>query len=370
MALTAIHSEDVEEEFVKPFTLRLQLLTVQNEIQTTALIDSGADCNVMSYAMWEKLGKPELTPSKLSFQSFSGLLTSSLGKIQIKARVQDQATYISFHVADKEQTATDLVLGRQWIGQTNFQINWATRKYTALIDSIELVGQSSELEDPPQPKQSQEDNSGSPIKLAQPSFAWIQDEENPTHGWKANMELLQVQGYKAQQSGRSKMIKCWVPRSSYQALPVQCQKAVNYRQKAQKKEATMVWRPKSSSPSTTQPNPSIKKKSNSSSSSILVKRQPLKPRWVPKTILHTQRFYKGNTMLWLPKQNQPGKISKNETHPVLDQTKPLKLDASKASAIQKEYPYTLTITQRAYNLQKLLFGKASLSINDLISKRT
>ena len=82
----------------------------------TALIDSGADCNVMSYAMWEKLGKPELTPSKISFQSFSGLLTSSLGKIQIKARVQDQATYISFHVADKEQTATDLVIGRQWIG--------------------------------------------------------------------------------------------------------------------------------------------------------------------------------------------------------------------------------------------------------------
>ena len=75
-------------------------------------------------------------------------------------------------------------------------------------------------------------------------------------------------------------------------------------------------------------------------------------------------------MLWLPKKNQPKKISKGETHPVPDHTKPLKLDASKASTIQKEYPYTLTITQRAYNLQKLLFGKASLSINDLISKRT
>ena len=145
---------------------------------------------------------------------------------------------------------------------------------------------------------------------------------------------------------------------------------MNYQQKAQEKITTMVWRPKSSSPSTTQPSPATKRKSNSSSSSTLVRKQPLKPRWVPKTILQTQGFYKGNTMLWLPKKNQLGKISKGKTHPVPDQTKPLKLDASKASTIQKEYPYTLTITQRAYNLQKLLFGKASLSINDLISKRT
>ena len=70
--------------------------------------------------------------------------------MQIKERVQEQATYIIFHVADKEQTATDLVLGRQWMGQTNFQVNWATRTYTALIDLIELLGQSLELEDPPQ----------------------------------------------------------------------------------------------------------------------------------------------------------------------------------------------------------------------------
>ena len=99
MALTAISGEDLEEEFVKPFTLHLQLLTAQNEIMTTALIDFVAHCNVMSYTMWEKLGKPYLAPSTISFQSFSGLLTSSLGKIQIKARFQEHATYISFHVA-------------------------------------------------------------------------------------------------------------------------------------------------------------------------------------------------------------------------------------------------------------------------------
>ena len=255
------------------------------------------------------------------------------------------------------------------MGQTNFQINCTTQKYIAPIDSIELLGQSSELEDPPQSKQSQEDNSGSPIKLAQPSFAWIQDEENPTYHQKEPMELLQTQGYKVQQLGKVNIVKCWVPRSSYQALPVKRPKAVNYQQKAQEKITTMVWRPKSSSPSTTQPNPSIKKKSNSSSSSILVKRQPLKPRWMPKTILHTQRFYKGNTMLWLPKKNQHRKISNGGTHSVPDQTKSPKLNASKTSTIEKDYPSTLTIIQRAYNLQQLLFGKSSLNKTNQISPK-
>ena len=49
MALTMLGNDDQEEEFVKPFTLHLQLLANQQETTTTALIDSGADCNVMSY---------------------------------------------------------------------------------------------------------------------------------------------------------------------------------------------------------------------------------------------------------------------------------------------------------------------------------
>ena len=81
MALIAVSGDDLEEEFVKPFSLHLQLLTTQSEILTTALIDTGADCNVMSYTMWEKLGKPNLTPSTISFQIFSRSLTSNLGKI-------------------------------------------------------------------------------------------------------------------------------------------------------------------------------------------------------------------------------------------------------------------------------------------------
>ena len=127
----------------------------------------------------------------------------------------------------------------------------------------------------------------------------------------------------------------------------------------------MVWRPKSSSPSTTQPIPATKRKNKSNNSSTFVKKQPLEPRWVPKTIQQTHGFYKGNMMLWLPKKDQLGKISNGRTHHVADQTESPRLNAFKTSTIEKEYPSTLTSTQRAYNLQQLLFGKASLGITNL-----
>ena len=72
MSLSLHGEEDAEELTVKPFTLHLQLVTSTHEQSPTALIDSGADCNVMSYDMWESLGKPELVYSMLSFKSFFG----------------------------------------------------------------------------------------------------------------------------------------------------------------------------------------------------------------------------------------------------------------------------------------------------------
>ena len=74
-------------------------------------MDSRADCNVMSYTMWETLGRPKLQPSSLTFKSFSESLTSSLGKICLKAQIQEQEIYINFHVGNKDQAAMNIVLG-------------------------------------------------------------------------------------------------------------------------------------------------------------------------------------------------------------------------------------------------------------------
>ena len=61
MALSLVGEDETEEFEIEPFTLHLQLLSPTHETSTTTLIDSGADCNVVSYETWESLGKPKLT---------------------------------------------------------------------------------------------------------------------------------------------------------------------------------------------------------------------------------------------------------------------------------------------------------------------
>ena len=70
LAISTPRVEESNKEFVKPFTLHLQLLTADFVKWTTALIDSRADCNVLSNETWEKIGKPELLPSTLTFKNF------------------------------------------------------------------------------------------------------------------------------------------------------------------------------------------------------------------------------------------------------------------------------------------------------------
>ena len=44
--------------------------------------------------------------------------------------------------------AMDIVLGQQWMGVTNFQINQASLEYTLQVNSPNLTGKNSKLETP------------------------------------------------------------------------------------------------------------------------------------------------------------------------------------------------------------------------------
>ena len=130
MALSLVREDETEEFEIEPFTPHFQLLFPTHETSTIALIDSGVDCNVMSYETWKSLGKPELIQSKLLFKNFFGTKTANLGKLFIKPRLQDQPMHLVFHVANEQQASVNVVLGRHWIGATNCQIHWTSRKYS------------------------------------------------------------------------------------------------------------------------------------------------------------------------------------------------------------------------------------------------
>ena len=95
-----------------------------------ALIDSGADLNIISWMCgkpWEIL---ELTPTLINFVGFSANTTACLGKILLKVNIQDVPQYVLFYVANVGESIEQVILGRHWMQTTNCQLDWTKREYT------------------------------------------------------------------------------------------------------------------------------------------------------------------------------------------------------------------------------------------------
>ena len=114
-------NKDKEPELIPPFLLDMQLVMTSHAMWTKALIDSGVDCNVLSYETWVSLGKPTLEPCHTTFRSFSGTQTSCLGKICLKVRIQTEAMHINFYVANKNHKGFTVLLGRSWMCSNQFE---------------------------------------------------------------------------------------------------------------------------------------------------------------------------------------------------------------------------------------------------------
>ena len=56
-----------ELELIPPFLLDMQLVTTSHALWTKALIDLGADCNILSYEIWVSLNKPTLESCQIVF---------------------------------------------------------------------------------------------------------------------------------------------------------------------------------------------------------------------------------------------------------------------------------------------------------------
>ena len=88
------------------------------------------------------------------------------------------------------------------------------------------------------------------------SIYWIQDVENPTHGWRATKTSLHNQGYGR---GELSVHQCWVPKAAYANLPTHFQ---------QKYPAAATKKPQPKSAKTNPPQQQTK--------------VPTKKMWVPK----------------------------------------------------------------------------------------
>ena len=111
MSLSVNDDEDWEDSCVQPFTINLDLVTTTHQLSNATLTYSRANCNAISHDIWKFLGNPKLVPSRLSFKIFFGTQTSSLEKMCIKIRIQDQSMHIPFYVANEDQASMNVILG-------------------------------------------------------------------------------------------------------------------------------------------------------------------------------------------------------------------------------------------------------------------
>ena len=176
-----------------------------------ALIDSGADLNILSWNVWEAMGNPELTPTSINFVGFSANTTACLGKILLKVNIQDVPQYVLFYVANVDESIEQVILGRHWMQTTNCQLDWTTREYTIQVNSRSITGiceagQSLAI-------YSTSESKNSPPKTSLEYTKLTSVNGNQKIEWVVPNQLLQAQGYgKGQHS-------FWVPKHMRSAYP-------------------------------------------------------------------------------------------------------------------------------------------------------
>ena len=189
MTILVENKEELDNSMVKPFTINLTLSKITEVITTPALVDLGADLNVMSYETWTKLGQSTLSTSTLTFKSFAGIETASLGELTTLSQIKGHSILMSFHVAQCGQTSIDLIWGFQWIASNNLKIDWNSQEFSLTHQMMVIKGKNLELEELPRT------SSPKLTSIEANSYKWIIDEENPNNGWRFPTSILLTQGY-------------------------------------------------------------------------------------------------------------------------------------------------------------------------------
>ena len=94
-------------------------------LPVTALIDTGADTNTISYDLWVNLGQPQLKATTLQVVSFFGQTTNLLGMCRLPVYVCGYNCQHEFNVFPKDTTDTQIILGQPWQRTFECTLKWS-----------------------------------------------------------------------------------------------------------------------------------------------------------------------------------------------------------------------------------------------------
>ena len=121
---------------------------------------------------------------------------------------------VPFQVLPTNGCDYQLLLGRTWMQETNFQMQWMDRAYKLQVNHSTLTIYLAERIDTPstlveETSHTAQVHKKSPKRPNQQLNTWISDQANPGFGWSVPTSLLRAQGY------GPRWRACWVPKSSY-----------------------------------------------------------------------------------------------------------------------------------------------------------
>ena len=114
--------QDLEEETPQPF---IAVRIGEEEIQTYAFIDSGADGDTDSYELYTKLQDTQLVQTNAVFQAYMGHQAKALGCCKLHMLVNELTCGDKFFIIQARMQDVPIVLGQSWQRHHICFLNWA-----------------------------------------------------------------------------------------------------------------------------------------------------------------------------------------------------------------------------------------------------
>ena len=115
------------------FHIKITLVCEKKNVFVSAHVDPKSNHSVLSYQVWEALGRPTLTPLTMTKQC--------LGCIILTIIIQDHPMSCMFYVANMGETEEDVTLGWFQMCRTDYHMDDKINTDTLKVNSLTLTGE-------------------------------------------------------------------------------------------------------------------------------------------------------------------------------------------------------------------------------------
>ena len=111
-----------EEEMVDPI---IQVMVGCNKVQALALVDTGAQGNLISLSLYNRLAEVELQATEEDIQGFTGHHANVIGSAVVPLQLGATMCTHHFYIVQDTQSRYQMMLGQPWQRAYNAQVDWS-----------------------------------------------------------------------------------------------------------------------------------------------------------------------------------------------------------------------------------------------------